>query len=86
MQYKLSFFVAALVCANPSNAADSLSSGDIDRLAYEVEPKVIEWRRDIHQHPELGNREVRTGKLIAEHLQKLGLEVKTGVAKTGVNL
>ncbi|MEO5862990.1 MAG: amidohydrolase, partial [Burkholderiales bacterium] len=45
---------------------------------------VIDWRRDIHQHPELSNREFRTAKLVAEHLQKLGLEVKTGVAKTGV--
>ncbi len=44
----------------------------------------IEWRRDIHQHPELSNREVRTAKLVAEHLKKLGLEVRTGIAHTGV--
>jgi len=49
-----------------------------------IEPKCIAWRRDIHEHPELGNRETRTAKLIAEHLKKLGLEVKEGVAKTGV--
>jgi amidohydrolase len=49
-----------------------------------VEPKVIAWRRDIHEHPELGNQEVRTSALIAKHLQSLGIEVKTGVAKTGV--
>jgi hypothetical protein len=41
-----------------------------------VEPKVIEWRRDIHQNPELGNREFRTSKLVAEHLRSLGMEVK----------
>lgn len=49
-----------------------------------IEPKCIAWRRDIHEHPELGNRETRTAKLIAEHLRKLGLEVKEGMAKTGV--
>lgn len=49
-----------------------------------IETKCIAWRRDIHEHPELGNRETRTAKLIADHLRKLGLEVKEGVAKTGV--
>jgi amidohydrolase len=57
---------------------------EIDRLAKEVEAKVIAWRRDIHQHPELSNREFRTGKLVARHLQDLGLEVRTDVARTGV--
>src|SRR5690606_30228406 len=46
--------------------------------------KVIAWRRDIHEHPELSNREVRTAKLVAEHLKKLGLQVRTGIAHTGV--
>lgn len=46
--------------------------------------KVVTWRRDLHQHPELGNREFRTAKLVAEHLTALGLEVRTGVAHTGV--
>lgn len=59
-------------------------SAEIDQLAAGLEPKVISWRRDIHQHPELGNREVRTAKLVADHLQSLGLEVRTGVAHTGV--
>src|SRR5688572_25990033 len=49
-----------------------------------IEPKVVAWRRDIHEHPELGNREFRTAKLVAEHLKSLGIEVKTGVAHTGV--
>lgn len=52
--------------------------------ADKIEPKCIAWRHDIHQNPELGNREFRTGKLIAAHLKSLGLEVKEGVAKTGV--
>ncbi|MES2650811.1 MAG: amidohydrolase [Bacteroidota bacterium] len=46
--------------------------------------KVIAWRRDFHQHPELGNLETRTARIVAEHLKSLGIAVKTGVAKTGV--
>ncbi|MFV3074702.1 amidohydrolase [Niveispirillum fermenti] len=49
-----------------------------------LEPRIVAWRRDIHQHPELGNREVRTAALVADHLRKLGMEVQTGVAHTGV--
>ncbi len=49
-----------------------------------IESKVIEWRRDIHQNPELGNREFKTAEKIANHLKDLGLEVETGVAHTGV--
>ena len=57
---------------------------DIDADAKAVAPKVIEWRRDIHQHPELSNRETRTAALVAAHLKSLGLDVKTGVAHNGV--
>ena len=57
---------------------------EIDRLASEVESKVIEWRRDIHQNPELGNREFRTAAKVADHLRSLGIEVQTEVAHTGV--
>jgi amidohydrolase len=53
-------------------------------LVASVEPRVVAWRRDIHEHPELSNREVRTSALVAEHLRSLGLEVRTGVAHTGV--
>lgn len=49
-----------------------------------IESKVIEWRRDIHEHPELSNREFETAKKIAAHLQSLGIETQTGVGKTGV--
>ncbi len=49
-----------------------------------IEPKVIEWRRHIHQYPELSNREFKTAEKIAAHLKSLGLEVQTGVAHTGV--
>src|SRR5690606_13061311 len=54
------------------------------RISSSLADKVIEWRRDIHQHPELSNQEVRTAKLVADHLKKSGLEVQTGIAKTGV--
>ncbi len=53
-------------------------------LAEKVEPKVIAWRRDFHEHPELGNHETETAAKIAEQLKKLGIEVETGVAHTGV--
>jgi amidohydrolase len=49
-----------------------------------IEERVVAWRRDIHQHPELGNREFRTAKLVERHLLGLGLEVRSGVAHTGV--
>lgn len=56
----------------------------IDRQAIMLEKDAIAWRHDIHQHPELGNQEVRTAKLVAAHLESLGMEVQTGVAVTGV--
>jgi amidohydrolase len=56
----------------------------IDAGAARVEAQVIAWRRDIHQHPELSNREERTAALVAKHLQSLGIDVKTKVAHTGV--
>jgi amidohydrolase len=56
----------------------------VDKMAVALEPKVIEWRRDFHEHPELSNREFKTAAKVAEHLKSLGIEVKTGVAHTGV--
>ncbi|MBC7886313.1 MAG: amidohydrolase [Ferruginibacter sp.] len=56
----------------------------INSAADKIEQQVIIWRRDIHEHPELGNQETRTAAIIAKHLQLLGMEVKTGVAHTGV--
>src|SRR3979490_2195540 len=71
----------------PVAAADSDLDAlhrSIDKLADQVEPHVIANRRYIHQHPELSNRETETAAYIAEQLRALGLEVHTGVAKTGV--
>lgn len=62
----------------------TLMSTPIDAAAAKAEARVIETRRDIHQHPELGNREVRTAKLVADRLRSLGIEVKENVAHTGV--
>jgi amidohydrolase len=81
----LAFRAAAIACivsAGPLLGADLRQ--DLDRLADQIEPRVIEWRHDIHQHPELGNREFQTSAKVAAHLKSLGLEVQTGVAHTGV--
>ncbi len=74
-----------LALTSPMTAEVPPYQAEIDRRAAEVEEQVITWRRDIHQHPELGNREVRTSGVVAAHLKSLGLdEVRTGIAHTGV--
>ncbi len=76
----------SLACALGAPVANA-AEGQRPEVAQQVQrllPKVLAWRRDIHQHPELGNRETRTSKLVADHLRALGLEVKTGIATTGV--
>jgi len=62
----------------------AFSQYEIEHDIASVESKVIEWRRDFHQHPELSNREFKTAEKIAAHLKSLGIEVQTGVAITGV--
>jgi amidohydrolase len=59
-------------------------TAEINAAAEKVLPQVIQWRRYLHEHPELGNREFNTSKLVADELRKLGIEVRTGIAKTGV--
>ena len=68
------------------NALDGSGlDAEIAALADEVEPRVVAWRRDFHQHPELGNREFRTSKIVADHLKALGFDaVHEKVAYTGV--
>lgn len=69
----------------PLQVTASSLAARIDLAAAAVEEQVIAWRRDLHQHPELGNREFRTAGIVADHLRALGLdEVRTGVAHTGV--
>ncbi|PKB15585.1 amidohydrolase [Flavobacterium sp. 5] len=76
-------FFSTVIC-NKTTAQNKNYATTIATAADKIEPKVIDWRHDIHQNPELGNREVRTAALIAKHLQSLGIEVKTGVGITGV--
>jgi len=64
-------------------APNSLTAA-IDAGVAQIEPSLLMWRRDLHQHPELGNREFRTAGIVANHLEELGLEVQTKVAHTGV--
>jgi amidohydrolase len=78
----------ALSCttaAHPAFAQDAAAQrAEVEAAAARLQDKVVAWRRDIHQHPELGNRETRTAALVAEHLRALGLEPRTGIATTGV--
>src|SRR6266545_1366807 len=76
------FFFFLLLCSMKGQSQNF--SSQIDQKATAIQSKLVEWRRYIHQHPELGNREFNTEKFIADHLKALGIEVKTGVAKTGV--
>jgi amidohydrolase len=69
--------------AQPAPPASSLVRA-VDARLPAVMPKVVAWRRDVHEHPELGYEETRTAALVAEHLRSLGLEVQTGVGRTGV--
>src|SRR5882762_655643 len=80
---KLSLPVILLFVLSATAQKKDLSSL-ISAAADKIEPKTIAWRRDFHEHPELGNREFRTSKIIADHLRSLGLEVKENVGKTGV--
>ena len=75
--------LACALTATPAHAADG-QRPEIAQQAQRLQAKVLAWRRDIHAHPELGNRETRTAKLVADHLRALGLDVKTGIATTGV--
>src|SRR5688500_7749641 len=81
---RIAVLAAALIAA--SNVAPALAQerAEAASAAQKLQPEALAWRRDIHQHPELGNREARTSKLVADHLRKLGLEPKTGIATTGV--
>jgi len=69
-----------LSVAVSAHAQDSAAAKELLRL----QPSIVEWRRDIHEHPELGTHEVRTAKLVADQLRALGLQPRTGIAQTGV--
>lgn len=84
MSRTISLLPFAFVLAAMPALAHGAQRAEVAAAAQRLQGKVVEWRRDIHQHPELGNREVRTAALVADHLRALGLEPKTGIATTGV--
>ena len=72
-----------ILCSLAARA--DVPQADVAATIVALEPKVIEWRRDFHKHPELSNREFRTAKIVAEHLRQLNFDdVQTGIAHTGV--
>jgi amidohydrolase len=73
--------LALIIVALPVSAPAAI---DVDAAISPLDAKVQAWRRDLHQHPELGNLETRTAGVVAAHLRALGLEVKTGIGITGV--
>lgn len=81
---KKTFLLALLICPLVVCSQNNSQKAEVTKRADELTEKVISWRRDFHEHPELGNNEKRTAEIIAKHLKSLGIEVKTGVAKTGV--
>ena len=83
MRWTSSSFAAIAIFSSSLALAD-ISQDELAGGVKKIEPKVIEWRRDFHQHPELSNRETRTAEIVAKRLRALGLEVKTGVGLTGV--
>lgn len=81
---KIILAITCLASVVISNAQKSTIESQVETAVNKIESKCIAWRRDFHEHPELSNREFRTSKIIADHLRSLGIEVKEGVAKTGV--
>jgi amidohydrolase len=79
----LAFCFCCIIAITVTAQKNKLSE-TIIKNASDVEAKVIAWRHDFHQNPELGNRELRTAEIVAKHLQSLGIEVKTKVGVTGV--
>ena len=78
------FFCLTLLTSFLAQAQNPVLKTKISQKAKALENQVIQWRRDFHQHPELGNREYKTAEKIATYLKSIGIEVQTGVAKTGV--
>ncbi|HTD92558.1 MAG TPA: amidohydrolase [Chitinophagaceae bacterium] len=76
--------IAAMAVLFTSLTSHSQLKEKIATAVDKIEAKCITWRTQIHEHPELGNREFKTAKLVADHLRSLGIEVREGVAKTGV--
>ncbi len=88
--YRPTTGVDAVITATPvatASAATTATNAMLEQLhsdAASLQPQLVAWRRDFHMHPELGYQEVRTAGIVADHLRSLGLEVSTGIGKTGV--
>jgi amidohydrolase len=81
---KKTYLLLSLLYATTAFAQTDALKGQVAKKADDLQTKVVSWRRDFHANPELGNHETRTAGIVAAHLKSLGIEVKTGVAKTGV--
>jgi amidohydrolase len=84
MNRRLALAVSALLAIASGPAGAAITEAQLDQAARSITSQVTTWRRDFHQNPELGNRETRTSQKVAEHLKALGIEVRTGIAHTGV--
>lgn len=84
MQFRSLWLIAVSGMLFDVTTAADITNAELDSAAQAVEPKVIEWRRDFHAHPELSNREVRTADIVAKRLRALNIQVKTGIGLTGV--
>jgi amidohydrolase len=86
VRFQMRALVVALLIVGTSSAGAQEASleAQIRERSAALEKQLIDWRRDIHQHPELGDQEQRTSRLVAEHLKRLGLDVQTSVGRTGV--
>ena len=80
----LALLLVLTLVAAPAAQAPRALTAEADTLLAAVQPELIEWRRHLHQHPELSNREVETAKYVAERLRSFGLEPQTGIARHGV--
>ena len=82
---RLTALVVLTSCLCSSAFAQDVSQRpEVAAAAAELGDEVVAWRRDLHAHPELSNREARTAKLVADHLRALGLVPRTGIAHHGV--
>ena len=80
----LNLVLVAVLLIPAGSAAQSNLKKQAAAMADQMQGKLVDWRRDFHQHPELSNREFRTAEVVATHLRNLGMEVRTGIARTGV--
>ncbi len=82
MRYLFLCMILILIVVSSTFAGDI--SDEVNAAVEKIMPKIVQWRRHIHENPELSNREFKTAKMVAEHMRGLGFEVKEGIAKTGV--